>query len=192
MKLTDNRKIVIAIIVLILAIVLFTIVDKVSGATGKWHERATGVIVDVDPINGTSQAGLFFEINGRKDNKWLWIWQNDFTKPWPQRGDVGSFYTRKVDGDDKYKWVEATIKSAAKKKKADITPTIKTKSLTWSSVIAGLPPFNKTVLVKYKNGVTITTAYINVKKQWKLETDRDRVSGGREITTIAQWRNIRE
>ena len=69
---------------------------------------------------------------------------------------------------------------------------VKTTSLSWSSVITGLPPIDKTVLVKYKNGKTITTAYVNSRKQWKLETDRERVAGGRKITTIAQWREIQK
>jgi hypothetical protein len=188
-------------LIILCTIILFTITQFIpsskalaAGKTGKWSARATGVVVDVDPIACNGQAGLFFEINGSKGNKWLWLWNDDMTKPWPERGSVGTFYTRKVDGDDKYKWVYAIDKSKAKNTSKKTLPaqTIKTATLTWSSVIAGLPPIDKTVLVKYKNGKTITTAYLNSKKQWKLETDRERVASGREITTIAKWRDIQD
>lgn len=196
MKFSENRKIIIAIIFMVACIVIFIITDTVLGAKDVWSVRAAGEIVDVDPIACNGKAGLFFEINGTQKNHWLWLWRDDIVGRWPERESIGTFYTKKVDGEDKYKWVETRSKSAGKKKdttkKISSVQTIKTISLTWSSVVVGLPPIDKTVLVKYKNGKTITTAYVNSKKQWKLETDRNRVAGGREITTISKWRDIQE
>jgi hypothetical protein len=193
MNFRENRKIIIAIIAIISCIVIFAITDKVMGAEKtKWRKAFSGEIVDVDPLVSSTQGGLFFEMNGH----FLMIWKSDWQGDrWPTRGEIGTFYSTKgADGDADYKWIGSMPKKSVTKKtpkKISSTPTIKSIS-SWSSIIAGLPPVNKTVLVKYKNGTTITTAYINTKKQWKLETDRNRVAGGREITTIEKWRDIQE
>jgi hypothetical protein len=193
MKFSENRKIIIAIVAIVACIVIFAITDAVMGAdkTG-WKKSFSGKIVDVDPLINGSDPGLFFEMDGH----FLWIYKSDWPQDrWPTRGEVGTFYKKQVGSDTHYKWEISKSKSSAKKKttttKRVSSSTIKA-SISWSSVIAGKPPVNKTVLVKYKNGTTITTAYLNSKKQWKLETDRDRVAGGREITTIAQWRVIQD
>lgn len=192
MNFRDNRKIIIAIIAIISCIVIFAITDKVMGAEKtKWKKSFSGKIVDVDPVPNGSNPGLFYEMDGH----FLWLYTDDWQGDrWPTRGEVGTFYFKKVKGDTKYKWEGKMPKKSATKKttKSVSSPTIRSTSLSWSSVIAGLPPIDKTVLVKYKNGVTITTAYLNSKKQWKLETDRTRVAGGREITTIVKWRDIQE
>ncbi len=190
----DKKKIVIAIILIGLAAVLF-LMSRTAGAMS-WREKIQGTIVDVDPICNNGASGLFFELKKTKGgHSFVWVWVDDHEGNWPTRGDVGTWYTRKVDGDDKYKWVDAkttsTKKEPAKPAKPASVRTIP-KSAGWQSIARGLPLRDKTVLVRYKNGTIITTAYVNNKKQWKLETDRDRVSGGREIATIKEWRNIPE
>jgi hypothetical protein len=155
----------------------------------KWKKCISGKIVDVDPLVNNSHVGLFFEMDGH----FLFVWKSDLKGVrWPVRGEVGTFYWKEgKDDNTDYKWVGSMPKKSVIKKITN-TSIIKMTSLSWSSIVIGLPPVNKTVLVKYKNGTTITTAYINTKKQWKLETDRTRVAGGREITTISKWRNIQE
>lgn len=189
MKFRENRKIIIAIIVIVACIVIFAITDAVSGADKtEWKKSFSGKIVDVDPLVNHTQGGLFFEMDGHFLMIWSSEWEGD---RWPTRGEVGTFYSRHEGDDHKYKWIGSMPKSTEKKQTVNRASSIKTRS-SWSSVVAGLPPIDKTVLVKYKNGKTITTAYVNSKKQWKLETDRTRVAGGRQITTIAKWRDIQE
>ena len=163
-----------------------------ANAAKGWQAKFTGTIVDVDPLANNGSSGLFFEIREDSGDSWVWIWGKDKLEGgWPSRGDTGTFYTKKVDGDDKYKWVEAkkpVVKKPSVRKSASVK-TIPT-SISWKSIVVGVPPADHTVLVRYKNGKTITTAYLNTKEQWKLETDRERVSGGREIATIKEWKEI--
>lgn len=164
------------------------VVAATKPATSVWKEWTRGTIIDVDPYMG----GMLFEF--QKDDKtysWATFSHNSKVGDMPARGLYGAFYTRKTEDGEKVKWV--TEKPRVQKiqpetKKAVLNP-LKPNSF-WKSIFAGLPSIDKTVLVKYKNGVTITTAYINKKKEWKLETDRDRVSGGREVKTINEWQEI--
>ena len=188
MNKTNERKIIIAIILLVVAIVLLMITSLAGAATkDKWIKSSTGVILDVDPLPNGSDPGLFFEMDG----SWIWIWQSNFVGDWPKRGQFGTFYKN----EDKYKWVvkqnpKNKKQTNDKQQKEDLKQQIiKIASPMWTSVVT-LPPVDKTVLVRYKNGKTITTAYVTYKKEWKLETDRDRVAGGRAITTVAEWREI--
>ena len=77
-------------------------------------------------------------------------------------------------------------------------PTIKLDSITisesqaishWQSVLINMPLVNKTVLAKYKNRI-IVAAYINDKGEWKLETNRKKVLGGKTIKPIKKWKEI--
>jgi len=162
---------------------------RAANKEAKWKAKMTGTIVDVDPLSIPGNSGLFFELKNTKGgHNWIWVWGDDRTGAWPTRGDVGTWYTRKIDDEDKYKWEEA---KAVKKTitPAKVAPVI-SKSISWKLIILGVPPVNHTVLAKYKNGITITTAYLNAKGQWKLETERERISGGREIATIKEWKEI--
>jgi len=170
-------------------------VDAVgAGNSSDWRASITGKIVDIDPIANNGNVGLFFEVQGNSSSKWFWIWKDDIVGSWPSRGDFGTFYVSKDKEDDKYKWEDGSAKSQSKSSspKKTVPTTITVKAPTWTDARVSTPPIDKTVLVKYKNGKTITTAYINSEKQWKLETDRERVAGGREIETIAMWRDINE
>ncbi len=166
----------------------------------KWNVKLSGTVVDVDPIAKAGASGLFFEVGDPRLGgrcSFVWIWQDDLEGSWPSRGDHGTFYQMRIGKDDKYRWVETGGKKPVVKKlpvkesvkKPVVVKTIPT-SISWQSVVVGIPPVNKTVLVRYKNGKTITTAYLNAKKEWKLETDRERISGGRKIETIKEWKEI--
>ena len=187
----EKNKNILAIILMAAAIILF-VINRTAGAksTGEWKKSFSGKIVDVDPLANGTNPGLFFEMDGH----FLWIYTESWSGDrWPTRGEIGTFYHREVGRDTEYKWEGSMPKNPVKKTSTEQKSIGVDKSVrAWTSVMAGLPPVNKTVMVKYKNGVTITTAYINSKKQWKLETDRERVSGGREITTIAKWRDIQD
>lgn len=151
----------------------------------KWEKVVSGTIVDVDPIALPDNVGLFFEISyGQGGGKWIWILSKDISGPWATRGEYGTFYKK----GDKYKWEKLT---SGKPKTLSSVPSKKVVTTTegWTSMVMP-PPIEHTVLVRYKNGRTITTAYLNSKKQWKLETDRERISGGREIVTIKEWKEI--
>lgn len=196
-RLSGRGKIITMFVMITLAYgfiaILPSIAEAVAASKPNWRAKMTGTIIDVDPIAMNGNSGLFFELENTKGGyTWLWVWGDDVTGSWPMRGDVGTWYTRRIDGDNKYKWEEAKTTSTKKEpEKAAYVRTIPN-STGWESIVRGLPPRDKTVLVRYKNGTTITTAYVNNKKQWKLETDRDRITGGREIATIKEWRDIPE
>lgn len=195
MERKEKKKLIMAIAFFVIAAVFF-VVNKVNGASKKntWEKAVSGTIVDVDPLADNGSAGMFYEFDG----SFVWLWSSEIEGRWPVRGETGTFYKNR--DSKKYKWEKD--KTVTTKKTTSVKATMAKKYLpskivnrasqTWSSIITSLPPVGKTVLVRYKNGVTITTAYINVKKQWKLETDRERISGGREITTIKEWRIILE
>lgn len=195
MEHNEKKKLIIAIVFFIIAAIFF-VVNKADGASKKntWEKAVSGTIVDVDPIANNGNVGMFYEFDG----SFVWLWSSEIEGRWPVRGETGTFY--KSRDSKKYKWEKDKTVSA---KKTTSVKTITAKkylpskivnrvSQSWSSTITSSPPVGKTVLVRYKNGTTITTAYVNVKKQWKLETDRERIAGGREITTIKEWRIILE
>lgn len=153
----------------------------------EWKVVMSGTIVDVDPISNNGASGVFYEMEGA----WLWLWEIEGA--WPSRGQTGTFYRSGSGDNKKHKWVKDKGSQAPAKKattKRAVAPQVITKSVSWKSVMIGVPPVDKTVLVRYKNGKTITTAYLNVKKEWKLETDRERISSGRKIETIKEWKEI--
>lgn len=191
---------IIAISILAIVCNMIPIMEAHAASKPEWKVKMSGTVVDVDPIAKAGTLGLFFEVGDpRLGGKcsWVWIWQDDYEGSWPSRGDHGTFYQMKIGEDDKYRWVKTGDKKPVVKKlpiKESVRKPIVVKttptSISWQSIVIGLPPRDKTVLVRYKNGTTITTAYVNNKKQWKLETDRDRISGGREIATIKEWKEI--
>lgn len=105
---------------------------------------------------------------------------------------------------DSFRWV--TNKALTAKKKSS-TPKTVSKSIpprtvstskktvkkavapSWNKVGRDTPPQNTAVLVKYKNGL-ITVAYLDIKNEWRLNTDRDSMFGGDVIKTIVEWRLI--
>lgn len=186
----NEKKKLTVLFIIMMALVCGQLAAKAAKNISTWKESFTGTIIDADPLTDQNKAGMFYEMDGH----FVWIWSDDMKSRWPTRGETGTFYKMNVNGDTKYKWVKtktASVKKTSSKKTSTIN-VVNRASQTWSSVVSGLPPIDKTVLVKYKNGKTITTAYINTKKQWKLETDRDRISNGREIKTIAKWRDIQD
>ena len=150
-----------------------------------WKQKKLGEIVDVDPIVFEQTIGLFFEMNG----DFVWVYIDNFYGDWPSRGSYGSFYTTKLSEKTMYKWenYDCTMNS-----KQTIPRLETTQTQSWTSALTTLPQEGVTVLVKYENGKTITTAYINNKKEWKLETEREKFSGGRKITVIAEWKGLQE
>ena len=179
--------IVIAIIILIWVIFLATPSASATSSDG-WQVLLTGTIIDIDPVYCQTSSdgywGLFFELD---DGEWIWLWKKNMEGEYPNRFQKGSFYKKKVGKINKYKWV--VDKSSPKIVKKVILKAIP-KSNNWKMIAINIPPTNKTVLVKYANGKIITTAYINDKGEWKLETDRKKVLGGRIIKTIKKWKDI--
>ena len=104
------------------------------------------------------------------------------------------FELRDDNGNWKKKvgWITSKTKKTAKKttskKKTTKEKTI-TDTTTWTKISDGLPKEDLAVLVKYKDG-TLTVAYVNGKKEWKLTTNKKQWQGGDTITTIIEWRKI--
>ena len=155
----------------------------------KWFVRKHGEILDVDPTAG----GMFIEMAGswfRLDKK---VWRGT----WPGRREIGTLYIKRVDDENAmngkyyyiYKWEVERLSTETSKSEVTTKTEFTSK---WQSVVIGYPPINRTVFVRYKDGITITTAYLNNKKEWKLETDRDRVLGGKTINDIKEWMLIPE
>ena len=191
-----------AIMILIVVVMAFVgVVYSPAANQSNWKVRMQGTIIDVDPLANPGSSGLFFELQDNRGKcHWLWIWGEDMDKSeysWPVRGDTGTFYTRKIDGDDKYKWVpirESSSSKAAKKTKSTVAKKVTPApiSSSWESAKISPPPEDKTVLVRYVDG-TYTTAYLDSERKWKLETDRNRVRGGYDITSkVKEWKVIPE
>ena len=167
---------------------------QMAGAASKaislnWEVWIRGTIVDVDPYSG----GMLYEL--QKDNgKYGWVqFPNTKSKEArPCRGAYGAFYKAKIINGVAIKWI------AEKQPTNDIKVVTKpippkfplVPKSSWRSIEVELLPIEKNVLVKYKDDVTITTAYINRQKEWKLETDREKIGGGKEIVTIKEWKEI--
>jgi hypothetical protein len=121
-------------------------------------------------------------------------------------GSTGTYYWKvSADGkfireDDTVKWVEnkeltkkgkqlKKIEDTSENKKVFSSRKIKETPSTWVEVFRKLPPKDTVVLVKYTNGV-ITTAYVNFKNEWKLTTDKGRISGGVTLKSVSEWKTI--
>jgi len=177
---------IVSAIIIFMWIFLFVIPSNSKASLNGWKVNRIGTIVDVDPIySAHGDIGLFFEFD---NGYWVWVWTKYREGEAPGRGDHGSFYRKVVRGEIRHKWVSIKKKVKVVKK---ITPIIKTTAKhSWISIKINTPLINKTVLVRYENRKTITTAYINNKKEWRLETDREKVLGGRAIKTVKEWKEI--
>jgi len=156
----------------------------------KWEIRHEGKVVNISSVYGNDWGFAFWFEDGYLEGFWHKYWEGSF----PAIGKLGTIYVVK-EGEKtiRYKWVETEEKPESKTKikkstEFKITPILTTPS--WEQTFRKLPPYNKTVLVRYKNEVTITTAYVNSKKEWKLETERETYKGGKTIDTIKEWREI--
>ena len=93
----------------------------------------------------------------------------------------------------KYKWVKDKSKPKPKPKKEikKSQPKKINRKTSWTLTLSKTPNISCVVLVKYKDG-TITTAYLNMKKEWKLTTDKHRLFGGDILENIKEWMYILE
>ena len=152
----------------------------------EWKEIKRGTVLDVDPWEDRdTYLAIFVEFED------YWVASSNWVNRRPARGNNGILYERKdSNGKRQYKWTSLEEKRVSVKQKELVAPKIVSTPkpvLEWKSATTDSPPINKTVLVKYKNGITITTAYLNYKKEWKLETDRSSVLGGKTIDEIKEW-----
>lgn len=155
----------------LLSVIMFVVFILISCSPADAHRHVewkcftTGTVLDVDPWG----QGIFVEFDSG-----CWVGAIEWTGREPSRGEYGTLYEKKSRNGNIYKWVR---ERSAKSKSV----------LKWQSIDNCFPHTDKTVLVKYANDVTITTAYVNPEKEWKLETNRDNASGGITVTTIKEW-----
>jgi hypothetical protein len=71
------------------------------------------------------------------------------------------------------------------------TPVVEApvKKYDWKPTFRSLPKDHVIVLVRTEDGI-VTTAHVNKKKEWKLETNRDKLSGGISLTNVKEWKEI--
>jgi hypothetical protein len=200
----NSKKIFIGLLVLV--VILFVGKNLYGAKKNEWKAvRKSVTILDIDPVlssDGQSH-GIFmeYENDDNTTSGWYWLWSKQWFDNWPVRNMRGTFYRRKNTKnnqyDYEYKFIEEKPKKPKKvkpKKEEKVEPIIIEipVELEWYQSYSKLPPIDRTVLVRYENGTTLTTAYMNGRNKWKLETDRDLLSGGKEITTIKEWRFIPE
>ncbi len=191
-KRTISTMCIVCICVLIMLLVSFVdIIPNAHAAKNyKWKKWHTGKIIDIDPMNNDKGWGLMFHID---NSRWLQVWKENWEGHWPGIGEVGTLSFRKQPtGSDHWKW---TIKTSTKKQK--IKPKIKKvsdikveqKISEWQREATVLPNIGKVVVVIFTDGKT-STAYLNNDKEWKLDINKDKYSGGKTVENIIKWKDI--
>ncbi len=193
---TIESMVVLFIVVAIICI-LIPPKDAFAAKPSKWEEKIKGTVVDIDPmVSGSGEFGILVEFDCGDHYDWTGFCRNylnlEGKGKWPNRGEKGTLFTRREGDKSHYKWIldETSKKKKAVKKKVVEKKLVPTSLLTWTYPHIKLPTPDRTVLVRYKNGKTITTAYINHREEWKLETSRDVYRGGKNIKTIDKWSYI--
>ena len=64
-----------------------------------------------------------------------------------------------------------------------------TQKYEWKPTFRVIPEAHTIVLITTEDGI-ITTAHIDNKKEWKLETNKDKLSGGLSLTNVKEWKEI--
>lgn len=177
----------------------------------EWKPEMIGEIFDISPFAYANDFGLLVEFT---TGQWITCLHSKKDGIWPSAGQKGIMY-QCVVGDKRYwKWVRNKEKS---KPQSKVIPNRKPKKFKrksiadlnvaapdpneiisdkieiwskWKPVFRELPEIGETVLVKYVDGETITTAYLNDKEEWKLETERATYRGGKTIEVVDMWCSI--
>jgi hypothetical protein len=152
----------------------------------EWEEWVKGTITSVNYFgcNNRIWKNVVF------DNKYVRAFRNESCDYSDNMyiGDTGIIF-EKSNGD--LRW-ERTKKKKTKSKPKPIVKNISPpqKKYIWIDPDRKLPIINKVVLVRLNDGI-VTTAYVNMTKEWKIELFKNKILGGETITKqVKEWKEV--
>jgi len=172
-----------------------------AGEKLKWVEYRSGEILDINPIYNNGEFGLLVEY---VDGGWNVFWKGSKQGgTWPSVGEVGIMWESESGKNTYYCWERKTtahdnrqakiqkIKQESKSQKSVIEVKAKPKIeiITEWQKASSTPDEGKVVVVRFDDGKT-STAFVNAKKEWKLDINSNNYNGGRTITNIKEWKDI--
>jgi len=170
---------------------------------GEWCRENYAFTVgdDVDPVIAgqiknsglikTGQYGTLYKCDIGNHNRESWFqWVPSANQAYISEDAVAEEVFRKIMEQEKSKRVVSAtpaITTSTIKIISDVEEEVSTAKWFRSDIYK--PEVYKLVLLKLDDGI-ITTGRINVKGQWKLETDKNKMSGGRPITNVEEWKEF--
>lgn len=109
-----------------------------------------------------------------------------------EKGRYGTLYKYDVGSPDDESWFQFVLKNNSEKTAPPIAYSQKIEEKTknsWENAKNVLPKPHITVIVKLKGDI-ITTAHVNQKKDWKLESNKEKTLGGPSLYSVIEWREL--